>query len=353
MIRISPYFSLLAVFALLSCNARKAAYYNMPKIDAHVHIRTEDPEIVLEAKKENFKFLCVCTNKSDQAFVDKQIRIAKKFQNQFPNDFFYITTFSMEGFEKTGWQDKIVSKLQQNFDGGAIGLKIWKDIGMVHRDSAGAFVMINDHRFDQILDFAAYSNKTLMLHCGEPRDCWLPLDSMMGKQSKDYFKAHPEYYMYLHPECPGYNEQIAARDQMLAKHPKLRVVGAHLGSLEWSVDELAKRLDRYPNFAVDMAARICFLQMQDRVKVRDFIIKYQDRLIYGTDFIISEGDDTKRGAAGLKREWQQDWEYFSTNKELASYNVNNSFQGLDLDDRVLRKIYYLNAQHWFPELPKL
>lgn len=351
--RIPRYVFFFAALALLSCNTQKTAYYKMPKIDAHVHIRTENPEIVLEAKKENFKLLCVCTNKSDQAFVDKQMRIANKLQNQFPNDFFYITTFPMEGFEMPGWQDKIVSKLHQEFDSGAIGLKLWKDIGMVRRDSDGNFIMIDDPGFDKVLDFVASSNKTLMLHCGEPRDCWLPLDSMIGKQSKDYFKAHPEYYMYLHPECPDYDDQIAARDHLLAKHPNLRVVGAHLGSLEWSVDELAKRLDRYPNFAVDMAARICFLQAQDRQKVMDFIVKYQDRLIYGTDFIISEGDDTKRGAADLKKEWWQDWKYFSTDKEMTSYNVKASFKGLDLNDSILRKIYYLNAQHWFPGLPKL
>ena len=49
------------------------------------------------------------------------------------------------------------------------------------------------------------------------------------------------------------------------------------------VDELAKRLDRYPNFAVDTAARIVHFQVQDQKKVRSFILKYQDRLLYGTD----------------------------------------------------------------------
>ncbi len=66
--------------------------------------------------------------------------------------------------------------------------------------------------------------------------------------------------MYLHPEFPSYEDQIKARDHMLEKHPDLKFIGAHLGSLEWSADELAKRLDKFPNMVVDMAARISHLQ---------------------------------------------------------------------------------------------
>jgi hypothetical protein len=59
-----------------------------------------------------------------------------------------------------------------------------------------------------------------------------------------------------------------------------------MASLEWSVDELAKFLDAYPNATVDLAARMTQVQYQsksDREKVRSFFIRYQDRLLYGTD----------------------------------------------------------------------
>ena len=98
--------------------------------------------------------------------------------------------------------------------------------------------------------------------------------------------------MFLHPEYPSYEDQINARDHLLELHPDLIFIGCHLGSLEWNVDELAKRLDKFPNMAVDMAARICHLQYQSQrtaIKVRDFCIKYQDRLLYGTD--LSDTDN--------------------------------------------------------------
>src|SRR5690606_33874276 len=114
-------------------------------------------------------------------------------------------------------------------------------------------------------------------------------------------------------EYPSYHDQIHARDQMLENHPGLRFVGAHLGSLEYSVDELAKRLDKYPNMAVDMAERISHLQHQtvsNWKNVRDFMFKYQDRLLYGTDRV---DDGTEEAGILLKRAHEvrrRHWEFF-------------------------------------------
>src|SRR5216110_196673 len=95
--------------------------------------------------------------------------------------------------------------------------------------------------------------------------------------------------MYLHPERPSKERILTARDRMLAKHPTLRVVGCHLGSMETDVDEIAKRFDRYPNFAVDTAARVSYLMLQPREKVRAFLLKYQNRVLYGTDLDVLGG----------------------------------------------------------------
>ncbi|NOY37306.1 MAG: amidohydrolase family protein [Chlorobi bacterium] len=334
---------------LFSCsNNKKVLYKEIPKIDAHVHIRTTDTNIIQAAMAENFKFLSICTRSNSRENIDKQLYFAKKMHEQFPQVLSYVTTFSMENFEKPGWRQEVIRRLKKDFEEGAIGVKIWKDIGMTFRDSLDNFIMIDDPRFDAILDFIADNNKTLVAHIGEPKNCWLPIDSMTVNNDKIYFREHPQYHMYLHPDYPSYDDQINARDRMLSRHPNLRVVGAHLGSLEWNVDELAKRLDLYPNFAVDMAARICHFQVQDRQKVRDFIIKYQDRLLYGTDFSIKEDDDLQEKKDRMENVWHADWKYFSTDEEMNSPNVNGSFKGLNLNEKVLRKIYFLNAKKWYP-----
>ena len=97
---------------------------------------------------------------------------------------------------------------------------------------------------------------------------------------------------------------LAARDGILARHPKLRVVGCHLGSDEGHLERLAKRLDTYPNFAVDMAARVRYFTLGDHEKARQFLVKYQDRVLYATDYTLKPRDDGEpRKSCSRRKTW--------------------------------------------------
>lgn len=332
------------VLALLiwSCSPRPS-FESFPKIDAHVHIDTFNPAFIQIAEKNNFKLMTLVTGSGSRLEIDQQLAWASHQQHAFPKTVAYAATICMENWSDADWQAQTIAKLEQNFTDGAVAVKIWKDIGMTFRDADGQFIMIDDPRFDPIFDFIVSKGKAVVGHLGEPRNCWLPLDSMTVRGDSSYFAEHPQYHMYLHPEYPSYEQQIAARDHLLAKQPKLRFVGAHLGSLEWNVDELAKRLDTYPNMAVDMAARICHFQVQDRERVRNFIIKYQDRLLYGTD--LSANDQTQ-DFSWIIDTWKNDWRYFTTDDVMTAPGARTTFQGLALPQSVLKKIYYENALGW-------
>lgn len=201
--------------------------------------------------------------------------------NRNPGTLAYDNTFSLAGWDDSNWQQNQLDYLKESFDKGAIAVKVWKNVGMELRDKNGKFILIGDARFDPIIDYLAKRRIPLLGHLGEPKNAWLPLDQMTIKGNQSYFSKHREYHMYLHPEYPTYDHQINARDRMLEKYPDLRLIGVHLGSLEWSVDELDKRLNKFPNIAVDIAARISGLQYQALTNwkdVRDFFIKYQEGL---------------------------------------------------------------------------
>ncbi|HEV2699935.1 MAG TPA: amidohydrolase, partial [Terriglobales bacterium] len=101
-----------------------------------------------------------------------------------------------------------------------------------------------------------------------------------------------------------------------------------------------------PNFAVDTAARVEYLMMQPRDKVRAFLIKYQDRVLYGTDLVVMPKDDTEKSLAEWKDAYARDWTFFATNKTLEV--KGRKVQGLELPEPVLRKLYHDNAVRWFP-----
>lgn len=328
-------------------------YSKVEKFDVHEHINTYNPYFINYAKENNFRLLSLNVGAPGYPTIPEQQQYTLAHLKNFKPDFAYATTFDINGFEDSNWQAKTLAYLKASFDSGAIGVKVWKNVGMEYKTKAGKFVMVDDPRLDTIFDFIEKNNKTLVGHLGEPKNCWLPIEKMTVKNDQTYYKGHPQYHMFLHPEFPSYEDQVNARDHMLEKHPNLRFDGAHLGSLEWDVDELAKRLDKFPNMAVDMAARISHLEYQslkDNKKVRDFFIKYQDRLLYATDMEIDEKMDTTAAKKEAHDVWTNNWKFFTSNELMNAPELTEKFKGLHLPKEVIDKIYRKNAQKWFPGL---
>jgi predicted TIM-barrel fold metal-dependent hydrolase len=328
----------------------EADFNRVKKIDTHTHHNSDDPALVEAAKAANFFLLTVNVDAPSYPNLSEQTRFALIQKRANPTHIDLLSTISLADWAKEEWVEQEIRRVAETLEQGALGIKIWKNIGMTYRDDQGNFIMADHPRLEPIFQFLEEQDKTLMAHLGEPKNCWLPLEEMTVNNDRTYFKEHPEYHMYLQQEFPSYDEQIEARDRLLEKFPNLRVVGAHLGSLEWSVDELAKRLDRFPNFAVDLAARMGHLQVQsqtDYKKVRDFVINYQDRLIYGTDLGISESSNPESVKSNALAVWKRDWKYLVTNQDLETPEVNGPFKGLQLPKEVVDKIYFHNAVRWF------
>jgi hypothetical protein len=333
----------------------------IPKVDTHAHIMgfgdSGEEEFVAFLEAHNFTWLDVCVHGLQPDLLRQEIALAQRFHDRHPQRVAWVTSFDLSGWGGTDWERRTIEALGSDFDRGAVGVKVWKEIGMELKDPSGRYVMIDDPRFGGILDFIASRGRTLTAHIGEPHNCWLPLASMSIDGDRDYFRDHPQYHGYLHKEIPDYWKQVKARDRLLERHPRLRVVGCHLGSLEYDVDQLAKRLDRHPNFAVDMAGRIVHFQVQDRDKVRRFILAHQDRLLYGTDNMIGgeEGKgpfDVARAVKDFDAVYRLDYAYFATDDELSVTEVRPGYKtrGLKLPASVIRKIYHDNAVRWYPGL---
>ncbi len=332
----------------------EADFDKVNKIDIQGHVNSEEPYFMEQAIEDNFRILTV--NVDAGAPIKQQQENALLQRKLFPERIAYVTTFSMDGWEDDDWEEKTMAYLKDSFEKGAIGVKVWKNIGMVERDKNGEFIMIDDPMFDPIFNYLEKNGIPVIGHLGEPLNCWLPIDEMTVNNDKKYFKNHPKYHMYLHPEYPSYEEQIGARDRRLEKHPNLKFVGAHLGSLEWSVDKMGDFFERFPDATIEMAARLCHIQVQaqdNRQKVRDFFIKYQDRILYGTD----EGSGSAPNEEELKEkvhaQWKSDWKFLTSDEDMSSWKVDGGFKALHLPKEVVDKIYYKNAEKVFPELKKI
>jgi len=320
-------------------------FQSLEKIDAHLHVRYNGPEFLNQAASDNFKAVLIVVDHGD---LPQQLKFIERQKAIHPNRFRFVTSFPVDRWNEAGWEQETLRLLDESFRSGAIGVKIWKNVGMELRDKEGRFVMIDNPRFDPVINFIEKHGKTLTGHLGEPRDCWLPFDQMASESNRRYYRSHPEYHMYQHPDFPSYEAQIGAVERMLEKHPKLRYVGCHVASVEWSLEKLGQMLDRFPNIAVDLAARIDDLQLHDREAVRQFFMKYQDRLLYATDLEIAEGQNPQAVCDRLHSRWTEEWKYFSTDQPVTIQGTEKKVQGLALPAEVLKKIYQTNARKWYP-----
>jgi len=315
-------------------------------IDTHVHAYTAPPALLALFTRLHLRALNIL-------LIDSRDPLVKGFEPQW-TDMLAVrratggraavcTTIDPYEFEGADFVRTTTARLDHDFDAGAVAVKLYKVVGMHVKSKAGKYVLPDDPAYAPVFDHIAARGRTVVAHVAEPDSCWKPLDPASPDYS--YYKAHPEEHAYQHPEWPSKEAILAARDRMLAAHPTLKVVGAHLGSMEVDVDQIAARFDRYPNFAVDTAARIPYLMRQSPDKVRAFLIKYQDRVVYGTDLGVAPTDSDD-----AVREWvstyERDWKYFSTG-DVVQYE-GGSTKGLQLPLPVLRKLYHANAVRWIP-----
>lgn len=346
--------------ALASVHAHAAApearytaadFDRVDKIDTHVHLHNPEATFIEAARRHRFKVLTINVDYPDFPPIDEQLRVAVALHMVFPTTVAFAGTFAVADFESPGWVERTERRIDAAMAAGAVGIKVWKNVGMQLRDSAGKLVMLDDPRLKPVFDDMEAKGITLLDHQGEPYNCWLPLDKMSVNNDREYFKAHPQYHMFLHPEMPSWEDQMAARNRLLDAHPKLKFVGMHMASLERDVDELAAFLDRYPAAMVDIAARIGQIQSQsqhDREKVRRFFVKYQDRLLYGTDV----EQEPKQPGADMARDteaaWRAQWRYLVTADTVHTDDLDQPVQGLALPRAVVDKLYHLNAERTFP-----
>jgi predicted TIM-barrel fold metal-dependent hydrolase len=254
------------------------------------------------------------------------------------------TSFDPFKFNDADFAQAAIAGLDRDFADGAIAVKIWKNIGMELKDKNGRYVEADDPRLEPIYRDIQKHNRTLIAHLAEPDEAWLPPN--LNGLDYPYYKENPTWYMYNRPEAPRKRQILDARDRVLEMNPKLRVLGAHLGSMEDDLPGLGKRFDRYPNFATDTAARVVHLVVRPSDEVRAFILKYEDHLVYGTDLEVAADQKVDDAIKEWQDQYARDWRYFAT-RDSFEYDGHKT-QGLGLPPEILRKLYHANALRWLP-----
>lgn len=222
---------------------------------------------------------------------------------------------------------------------GAVGLKIFKQLGLGYQNPDGSLIAIDDPRWDPIWAACGELGLPVIIHSADPVAFFQPVDERNERWEE--LHRHPEWSFHQ-KRFPSHDELLAARNRVIARHPKTTFIGAHLANYPENLAAVGEWLDAYPNLVVGISSRIAELGRQPYT-ARKFFLRYQDRILFGSD--------GPRPAARLKPHWR----FFETRDENFAYAENPfppqglwNIHGIGLPDEVLRKLYHENAARVIP-----
>ena len=300
-----------------------------PAIDFHNHIDGMEPSDVLRVMDAcGIEHLVNITMKQGREGIESLKRLQKASTERFST----IAWMDWRDLGEDGFFDRSVRRLEECVAAGAIGMKIWKDLGLRLRDRDGSLLRIDDPRLDPLFARAAELGAFIMFHTADPAAFFFPTDA--ENERFEELSAHPDWSFY--GSTFSKEELLAQRNRVFARHPKTQFVAAHMGEQPEDLAGLAAVLEAYPNVQLDMSARVAELGRQP-FSARRFFLRFAERILFGADLLPEESM------------YRAHFRFFETEDEYFDYPSHASRQGrwqiygLALPDAVLERVYRGNA----------
>ena len=311
-----------------------------PVVDVHTHGTSNAAgfaQRIPEMDALNLRVLVDLSGGVDPAQIKRKVEAinASPYQDRFR----VFANVNWDGAGGPGWKDKALADLRQSVKNGAIGLKVFKELGLRNRKADGSRLAVDDPDLDPVWDLAGELNIPVIIHTAEPQEFFSPVDN------------HNERWLELNifpnrqsppSTYPTFEQLMKERDHMFAKHPKTRFIGAHFAWYGNDLERAAKLLETLPNVTLEVAAVLYEFGRQPYASSQ-FFNKYQDRVMFGKDTFETS-------------EYPYYWRVFETHDEYfdyyRGYHAFWKLYGMGLPDAVLKKLYYQNALRVEPGLPQ-
>ena len=326
-----------------------------PAIDVHTHFGfrlkgdIEELDRYVEVMNRNNIAVCVSLDAElGEAFEDHTDYLWKKYPDRF-------AVFARIDWVGGGKRDdpaswdchradfprRVVMQLRDAENRGACGLKLLKLFGLGYRNPDGSLMRVDDRRWDPIWKACGELGFPVLIHTADPAAFFNATDQ--NNERWEELSRHPDWS--FHGDAfPKRDELLAARNRVIARHPKTRFICAHLANNPEDLSTVARWLDQYPNMYVELASRIGELGRQPYT-AREFLIRYRDRVLFGTDGPWPE------------QRLRYYWRFLETFDEYFPYSEKEfppqgfwRIYGVGLPRAVLQPIYFGNAQKLIPNL---
>lgn len=329
-----------------------AERFAFPVIDSHTHIRptwrSVKPALAIFRRVGVVKFV----NKSGGRYGTPRYKAHVRLQQLMGwHRFAFFITLNWKGVNDPGWGEREAKNLALAVKDGAVGVKIFKALGLAVKDTSGKLIAVDDPRLFPIWRTAGKIGAIVAMHTGDPKAFF----EKPGPQNErwDELKIAKSWSFYG-PKFPSRKTLLAQRDNLLRRFPQTIFLGIHFGNNPEDIDYVARTLANFPNFYIDVAARLGEIGRHAPEKVRALFLRFPKRILFGTDLIIS-GRYMQLGSVSAKQPTVDDAvrfyldhrRYFETS--LKQIRHPTPIQGrwrinaIALPRGLLRRFYFTNA----------
>jgi len=335
----------------LAVRASRIEQPRFPVVDAHNHVswagdwRVVDAGSLVETMDATGVRVYVCLDFAGPDDPrDSLAAHLRRFKEPYPDRFAVFARPDWRVLEEPGFETALAHRLRECAALGAQGLKVWKDLGLRLRDSTGRLLRVNDRRLDPLFEQAGALGLPVLIHVADPVAFFKPLDGRNERYEE--LLEHPDWHFYG-GDFPPFEQIMDDLRDLIGRHRETVFIGAHVGCYAENLDYVGAMFREFPNYHVDISARIAELGRQP-FTARRFFLEFQDRILFGLDSFPP-----------ALAEYQTHYRFLETEDEYFDYTPDGEqpqgrwrIYGLNLPDEVLAKVYQLNACRLLPGLPK-
>lgn len=338
----------------------KAAF---PAIDAHNHLwgNWQVDRVIKTLNEVGVVSYCDLTGNvriefAGGGYMIHQGNISEFFENcsaRYPGRFY---CFTMADFatpvQKPLFRDHkrfvagCIETLNEHHIKGAKGLKILKELGLHYRDNEGSLINCDDPRLFPIWEEAGRLNMPVLIHQADPAGFFEP--ATPDNEHYESLKKYPSW-SFADPKFPRKIDLLKRRDELVRQHPGTTFILPHFGNYAENIAYISDLLTELPNAYIDFSARIDELGRQPYTS-REFFIKHQDRIIFGTDMPANIESSVEMYRTYFRFLETFDESFYSPDYDGTFERARWPICGIGLPREVLRKIYHENILRIIPSL---
>ncbi len=311
-----------------------------PVVDCHTHFGAHfpgepfysryDTELVVQQLQSLGVIHCI-----DLVLFDRSNWDAVLKKTQTNRGFFrFCAPIDLSGVGDASFSTSIVDAMQEYANLGCVGFKLWKELGLTLRNGRGELYSLTAPDFKPIWKCAARLNKPIVFHVADPPAFFQPADCY--NERREEIVQYPFWHHYY--QGLSFELLMEQLDALLGQNPDTTFLIPHLCSWPSNLEFVESLLHRHRNLYTDIAATLSEIGRQPRQFYR-FACRWQDRILFGTDFFADGTMQHRRYFRFLETED----EYFAYDETGSLSQGRWMIYGCGLPDEVLQKLYFKNS----------